>query len=271
MKGNSVYLFRRWWERHGLQALGVGLALSLALLVRQTQGGLVFDIYQRLASPFAADPASREELETARVRELEQRLAELEHQYQLVGKLSEEAKKSQKNPIFAPVVGRSAHHWWQQVTLGRGSRDGVKPGDIVTAPGGLVGRITSVSDRTSRVLLLSDPTSRVGVTLSRSRAMGFMRGENEKQGTIEFFDKVPDVKKGDRVFTSSFSQLFHPGYPIGEVVAVKLDASPAPEATVKFNASLSSLEWTSIYPQPNIPHAEPEFSTESNDAGLSEP
>jgi rod shape-determining protein MreC len=270
MKGNSLDLFRRWWDRHGMQALGIGLALSLAGLIRQTQGAFVFDLYQRLASPFAANPARQEELKTARIRELEQRLTELDYQYQLVQKLGEEGKKSQKNPIFAPVVGRSAHHWWQQVTLGRGRQDGVNTGDIVTAPGGVVGRITSVSDRTSQVLLMSDPTSRVGVTLGRSRAMGFMRGNNSKQGTIEFFDKVPDVKKGDQVFTSSFSQLFHPGYPVGRVVAVNVNANPAPEATVEFAAPLSSLEWASVYPKPNIPNAESALSSEPNDPGFND-
>ncbi len=253
-----------------MQALGIGLALSLAGLIRQTQGAFVFDLYQRLASPFVANADRQEELKTARVQELEERVTELEHQYQLVQKLSEEGKKSNKTPIFAPVVGRSAHHWWQQVTLGRGSRDGIQEGDIVTAPGGLVGRITSVSDRTSRVMLMSDPTSRVGVMLGRSRAMGFLRGNNAKQGTIEFFEKVPDVKKGDRVFTSSFSQLFHPGYPVGHVVAVNLKASPAPEATVEFATPLSSLEWTSVYPKPLISNAESEFSSEPNDEGFND-
>jgi rod shape-determining protein MreC len=267
MKGNSFYLFRRWWERHGMQALGVGLALGVAGLIRQTQGAFVFDLYQKLASPFAVSPARQEELKTARIQELEQRLVELDYQYQLVHKLSEEGKKSQKTPIFAPVIGRSAHHWWQQVTLGRGRQDGVKDGDIVTAPGGLVGRVASVSDRTSRVLLMSDPTSRVGVTIGRSRSMGFLRGQDAKQGAIEFFDKVPDVKPGDLVFTSAFSQLFPSGTPVGRVITVNLNASPAPEATVEFSAALNSLEWTSIYPKPNIPNAESELSSKSNDEG----
>lgn len=270
MKENSFYWLRRWWDRHGMQALGVGLAISLAGLVRQTQGALVLDLYQKLASPFAANPSLQEDLRNSRIRELEQRLEELEHQYQVVQKLQDEGKKSNRNPIFAPVIGRSAHHWWQQVTLGRGRQDGVEEGDIVTAPGGVVGRITSVSESTSRVLLMSDATSRVGVMLGRSRAMGFMRGQNAKQGLIEFFDKVPDVKKGDKVLTSSFSQLFQPGAPVGRVVAVNMNASPAPQATVEFSASLSSLEWTSIYPKPNSLNAESELSSEPNDEGVND-
>jgi len=58
--------------------------------------------------------------------------------------------------IAAPVVGRSADHWWQQVTLGRGTQAGIQVGLIVTAPGGLVGRVISVTPNTSRVLLISD-------------------------------------------------------------------------------------------------------------------
>jgi rod shape-determining protein MreC len=249
MKGNSLYTLRRWWDRHGSTLILASLALVTAGLIRQTKGAAILEIYQLLARPFAASPARQAELTNARIRELEERLAESDRQNQALQDLIDSGKKSGSRTIFAPVVGRTAHHWWQQVILGRGHQAGLNEGDIVTAPGGLVGRLTNVTANSSQVLLLTDPSSRVGVTIGRSRAMGVLYGQNTDRAVMEFFDKVPDVKPGDLVFTSSLSKLFPGGTPVGRVESVDLKASPAPEATIALSSPVNALEWVTIYPK----------------------
>ncbi|OLP18798.1 rod shape-determining protein MreC [Leptolyngbya sp. 'hensonii'] len=253
-----MYTIRRWWDRYGLQALLVTLALGAAWSIRQTQGSLIFEAYRWTARPFQASPIQEDRLVSSRVRELQDRLRELEGQNQKLRELVGYVKANQQAGVVAPVVGRSADHWWQQITLGRGSKDGVKVGDIVSGTGGLVGQVINVTPHTSRVLLISDPTSQVGVTVSRTRYTGYMRGQSETQATIEFFDKVPDVRVGDAVSTSAFSQLFPPGLPIGRIVAVNLSKSPAPEATVEFSAPISYVEWVVIYPNPKASSGAPQ-------------
>lgn len=258
-------MFRRWWERYGVQTVLIVLALVAAGLIRQTNGAVLFEMYQILARPFEADPAQQEQLVNARIRELEQRLVEQERQNQSLRELIDAVSDRDRQPVFAPAIGRSAHHWWNHIILGRGRRDGLKKGYIVTAPGGLVGRIASVTDRTSRVLLVSDPTSRVGVTIGRSRSMGFLRGRGGERAVMEFFDKVPDVKEGDVVSTSSLSQLFPPGTPVGRVESVKLNASPAPEAIVKLSAPIGNLEWALVEPNRPVAETDLEADSESDD------
>jgi len=125
-----------------------------------------------ITRPFQTIPAQAERSHDALILELQARL-ELESQNQ---KLKELLVYSATNASRhrRSVVGRSADHWWQQVTLGRGTQAGIQVGLIVTAPGGLVGRVISHSN-TSRVLLISDQQAS-GVTISRSRYMGFLRG-----------------------------------------------------------------------------------------------
>jgi len=253
-----MYTLRRWWDRHGLRMGLVFLALGSAWVLRQTQGAAVFEIYQRVSRPFESMPTSAERIETAEMQELQQRLAELESQNQQLQEMLGYVQSRPTEGITAPIIGRSADHWWQQVTLSRGSRDGIQVGGIVAGPGGLVGRITHVTPSTSRVLLVSDPTSQVGVTISRSRHMGYMRGQAANRAVMEFFDKVPDVQPGDVVSTSSFSQLFPPGFPIGRVESVNLSKSPAPEAVIELSAPINALEWVVVYPNsrteiPNSP------------------
>lgn len=228
------------------------LAVSAAFWVRQTQGSLVFEIYHWISLPFQPSAAQQEILVNSRIEELEIKLQELEKQNGSLKQLLNYTKTKEPTGIVAPVVGRSADYWWKQVTIGRGSQHGIQPGFIVMATGGVVGRITSVTPHTSQVLLVSDPTSKVGVAIIRSRQMGFMRGKADDLAVMEFFDDVPDVKVGDAISTSAYSQLFPAGWPVGKVESINLTKTPAPEAVIKLSAPLNTLEWVTVYPnKPN--------------------
>ncbi|GAB4381135.1 MAG: rod shape-determining protein MreC [Elainellaceae cyanobacterium] len=254
-----MYTLRRWWDRHGIRIGLIGVALAGAWLIRETQGIAVLELYQWLSRPFVAGQAAQTTADP-RMRELEQRLIELENQNRQLQELLGYVSENPGQGIVAPVIGRSADHWWQQITLGRGSRDGIEVGFIVSGNGGIVGRVTQVTANTSRVLLISDPTSQVGVTISRSRHMGYIRGQSANRVIMEFFDKVPDVRPGDVVSTSSYSQLFPPGLPVGVVESVNLNKSPAPEAVVELSAPISHLEWVSVSPNPKADESSAVFS-----------
>lgn len=243
-----MFTVRRWWDRYGSQLFITILVLGTALLVRQTQGSAISELYYWAVRPFQPRPLPEERLTNARVDELETRLAEVEQQNEALQELLKYSKSQKQEGITSPVIGRSVDHWWKQVTLGRGSQEGIEVNYVVTGPGGLVGRVVQVTPHTSRVLLISDPTSRVGVTISRSRQMGFMRGNGSDRAVMEFFDKVPDVKKGDKVITSTVSHLFPAGFPVGYVESVNLEKSPAPEVVIKLTAPLSYLEWAIVHP-----------------------
>lgn len=256
-----MYPLRRWWNRYGLQVFLVALAIAIALILRQTQGATIFEIYQSFLRPFQGKPVKVDVLTNARVLELQSRLAELETQNQqlkdLLGYVSSPPLVPTGGPkadpqaygaaIVAPIVGRSADHWWQEVTIGQGSSRGIQPGDMVTAPGGLVGQVTKVTPSTSQVLLISDPSSKVGVIVTRGRYAGFLRGQSSSRGIVEFFEKAPDIRRGDTIVTSQYSQRFPAGVPVGRVESVNLYKSPSPEAVIEFSSPISQLEWVVVY------------------------
>jgi rod shape-determining protein MreC len=241
-----MFTLRRWWDRYRLQIVLASLALVSAVALRETNSAILYETYQVLTRPFQSSGEQDALLTNARVQELQQRLLELESQNQQLKATLGAASTPSQPGITAPVIGRSADHWWQHLVLGRGQQDGIRKSDIVMAPGGVVGRIIEVTGHTSRVLLLSDPASNVGVTISRSRYMGYVRGQASNRVVMEFFDKVPDVRVGDTVTTSSLSRLFAPGLPIGVVESVDLNKSPAPEATIALSAPVSFLEWVVV-------------------------
>lgn len=242
-----MYL-RRWWGQHALKVGIVGALLCLAWGIRQTNASLFLELYGMLSRPFQGNPERINQLETAQTQELQQRIIELESENRRLKSLLDYREAAPEEGVVAPVIGRGSDHWWQHITVAKGSRHGVAEGDIVSGTGGLVGRVVQVTPNTSRVLLISDPASQVGVTISRSRSMGYIRGQSENRVVMEFFDKVPDVQPGDAVATSSLSQLFPPGVPVGVVESVNLNRSPAPEAVVELTAPIGRLEWVIIAP-----------------------
>jgi rod shape-determining protein MreC len=241
---NSI---RQWWGRYGLGLLGSGLAIGLALSLRQSNGAVLVELYRWITLPWQPSVDREQVLRVAANQQLQAQVAELQYQNRELKRLLGLTEQITGEGIPAPVMGRSADHWWQQLTLGRGSQAGVKVGDMVMAPGGLVGRVESVTPNTSRVLLISDPTSRVGVMLSRTRHMGVMQGDGSHLAILEFFDKEPQVQVGDSVVTSGLSSLYPAGVVVGKIRSINLDASPAPQATVELTAPLGLLEWGLIY------------------------
>jgi rod shape-determining protein MreC len=243
-----MFALRRWWNQYALKVGIVAFTLAAALGVRQTGGSIVYEMYRWMTRPFHPGPSRETLLQSSYTQELQQRLVELESQNRALREMVEGETPRLSEVIPAAVIGRSAGDWWQQIVISRGSRDGITENDVVTAPGGLVGRVVSVSPNSSRVLLVSDPTSRIGARVSRSRATGYIRGAMGQQVVMEFFDKIPDVKVGDVVVTSSYSKLFPQDMPVGRVVELNLLASPAPEVVVELTSPLGILEWVEVLP-----------------------
>jgi rod shape-determining protein MreC len=241
---------RRKWTHQGLQVLLVVLVLGVGWLLRQTQGAAIYELYALLSRPFQPDISSANEqtIVNAKIQELQERLVELDQQNRQLKTLLGYVEAQKQPLVTAPVIGRSSDDWWQQLIIGRGSNHGIQVGAAVTGIGGLVGRVEQVSPNTSRVKLVSNASSRIGVTVSRSRSMGFIKGEGSQISVMQFFDKVPDVRPGDVITTSSVSSLFPPGLPLGRVQSIASAQGPAPEAKIEFSASIDNLEWVLVHP-----------------------
>ncbi|WP_038025692.1 rod shape-determining protein MreC [Synechococcus sp. PCC 7336] len=238
---------RRWWSRFGVPSVLAATSLAAVLALRQTQGEVLTETFYWVSAPFRPKVNLDVALSTAANRELLARVTELQRQNRQLRQLLDIREELVGEAVPAAVVSRSADGWWQEISLGRGANHNVSPGDVVMAPGGLVGRVERVTPNTSRILLVSDPTSRVGVTLSRTRAMGVLRGRGSQLAVLEFFERSPDVQIGDTVVTSGFSSLYPASLIVGRIQSVDLDASPAPAAVVELSAPISLLEWGIIY------------------------
>ncbi len=243
-----MFTLRRWWDKNALKMAGLGVVVGGTYWALQTQSALVFEVYNFISAPFQPKSGQMDYLKTAQARGLQDELQELKNQNQQLKQLANYTATVPSKGILAPIILRSADNWWQQVTIGRGSADGIAVDSIVVGTGGVVGRIVSVSAHTSRVLLVSDPNSRIGVIIGRTRNMGILQGTRADRAVLQFFDKRPTVKKGDIVSTSTVSQLFPNGLGVGRVIDINLNKSPAPEAIIEFTSPLGYLEWVTVHP-----------------------
>jgi rod shape-determining protein MreC len=265
-----MFTTHRWWEHKVLQIGLLTLVVGSAWMLRQTQGAMVMEIYQAITHPLQMlqlGISHEDRIRDARLLELQTRIVDLESQNQklqsLLGYIEKEPLT--ERPIIARVVGRSADHWWQQVTLNIGKNAGIKEGFVVKADGGLVGLVETVTPNTSRVLLVSDLKSQVGVTISRTSAKGVLRGDSSVEGVLEFYEKVPNVKVGDLVSTSTYSQKFPAGVPLGRIKSLDLKKLPASVAKVELFPPIRYLDWVTLYPKtenrdpekPNVENKQP--------------
>jgi rod shape-determining protein MreC len=154
------------------------------------------------------------------------------------------------NKIGATIVNRNPTAWYQTVTVNKGSKHGVKVEDPVVANLGLVGKVVSVSDTTSDILLILDGEGQVGALVRNNKGkaiFGILRGTYRKgsrlnvSGGLEMdFRQEDEVNVGDLVFTSGLGGVYPKDIPIGVVNAVRLDSSgllktAAIEPIVKFD------------------------------------
>ncbi|MGI0480631.1 rod shape-determining protein MreC [Geminocystis sp. CENA526] len=238
----------RWWQKYGSQLVFGLISLSMAWLVYYTQGALISETLYRLSPSWLLYPQiDRMALyEQRTIQELSNKIVALEKQNENLQKIIQYQEKYSGELIPARVIGRSADAWWQIITIDAGSNKGIKSNHVVMSVGGLVGRIMEVTPNTSRVLLISDYNSRVGATIVRKGYQGFIKGQGTAVGLMEFYAKVADVKEGDVVTTSSISSIFPPDIPIGKVISIDLNKSPAPEAQIEFTAPIDFLDWVVV-------------------------
>jgi rod shape-determining protein MreC len=220
--------------------------LVLALVgVRLSKGAGFTDAYALLSRPFWPGSAQSEWLRSAQQLERQSNLQQLQVDNQRLRGMLQLARQGGAR-ISAPVISRQPAGWWQQLELGKGSDAGLRAGDPVLSPGGLIGRVSSVTPTTARVQLLTDSGSRIGVWVARVQRHGLLVGQGTPRPRLQFLEKDTGVRPGDVITTSPASTLVPPNLLVGVVQSVNDELSPAPEAEVQLSAPVDAVDWVQV-------------------------
>ena len=198
---------------------------------------------ERVAQPFQDAYAWADSLFTARsdaqryreeVRELRQRVIQNEFARQQAESLREILNyvEGPRFPddfeaVVAEVTTRPPSAFTQAVVVAVGTEHGVRVGDPVVTPDGLVGLVTRVTEDAARIQLLTDQQLAVPALDLRTGAPGVVRHARGTRETLAFdrVRKEERVRRGDELVTAGwraneFSSLYPKGIPIGEVTSV---------------------------------------------------
>jgi rod shape-determining protein MreC len=133
-------------------------------------------------------------------------------------------------PLSTAIMAQPASAWDQTVVIDAGKNNGVKKGDAVVTPAGLVGIVTLVYSNEAKVTLLTNESSGAGVSAAdqRTGARGIVKHVGGSGGSFTF-DHVPPaerVRPGDKVVTAGWrlGKLL-PLYPKGIQIGVVATAN----------------------------------------------
>jgi rod shape-determining protein MreC len=149
------------------------------------------------------------------------RAAELENR-----ELREQLKYSRENPtqalVPAEVIGLDSSVLVGYAVINRGSQASVQEGMTVQSTAGLVGRVVSLTDTTSRVLLINHPASSVNAVIQGTPgATGQVLGQPDGRMIMRYIPQAETVKINDVVVTSGLGGAFPRNVPIGRIVGIE--------------------------------------------------
>jgi rod shape-determining protein MreC len=122
--------------------------------------------------------------------------------------------------IPAKVVGKTLDLLRNTITLNVGEIDGVAPGMPIITDAGLVGKIIAVGSGYAMGQIILNSDFRASARIQRSRVDGILAWKGGKNSLLKDVAKTRDVKVGDMVETSEYSNLFPPNIRIGVVALV---------------------------------------------------
>ncbi|MBK8550227.1 MAG: rod shape-determining protein MreC [Ignavibacteria bacterium] len=120
--------------------------------------------------------------------------------------------------VIAKIVNKSLVQARNTITLNVGESDSVRVNMPVITDDGLVGRIVSSSSNYSIAQILYNRNLSISVKVQRSRVDGIMNYDGAGNLIINNVPKSADVKTGDVIITSEYSNYFPAGIPVGTVV-----------------------------------------------------
>lgn len=216
------------------------------------------DVGELLAGPanvqLALEEIQRLQNQVAALQKENDRLVELENEYELLLELFDYATDSPQNKrVLAGVIGRDTSPLFKSIVIDKGTNDGIQVGMPVDSDRGLVGQVFRTTPDSAMVILITDLSSGVPARLSDSRATGLIHGLGVgNQLQMDWIPLEEQVEVGDLALTSGLIGQFSQGvlvgrFPedlvIGRVVEIqRSDAEILQRAVVQTDVKFDDLE-----------------------------
>lgn len=151
-------------------------------------------------------------------------------------------RESQLQLLPAKVINKGITSNMNTLTIDVGNQHGIKKNMSVITPKGVVGKTIVVGNQSSVVQILNDVNFRLSVQVMPSGARGILRWVYGDLCEIREIQKNSEVKIGDQVITSGFSDIFPKNLPVGEVIGIRNEIGSFQKiVSVRYPVQLGSL------------------------------
>lgn len=151
-----------------------------------------------------------------------QRLDALEAENRRIRELLASAARIEDEVLIAEIIAVSQDPYRNQITLNKGTRDGVYAGQALVDAYGVLGQIVDVGHLRSKALLITDPDHGIPVEVNRTGMQTIAIGGGDERGLrLPFLASNADIQVGDLLVSSALGGRFPAGYPVGTVYELK--------------------------------------------------
>ncbi len=150
-------------------------------------------------------------------------------------------RKVEGRRLVAEIINVASDPYVHELVLNKGSLHDVYEGQAVLDAYGVMGQVISVSQLTSRVLLITDPRHAIPVRVERSGERSIALGNSQLGHVVlQYVRNTADIKEGDLLLSSGIGERFPDGYPVATVTKVtRSSSSPYAEVEAATQAHLA--------------------------------
>lgn len=148
--------------------------------------------------------------------------------------------------LVLQVVKNSFTKQQNYITLKGGSKQGVLKDMAIFDNNGIIGYVLDVSDNFSiAISLLNTLNFNTSGKLKGTDHVGSItwKGDNYRTAKLTEMSKYAELKTGDTIMTTQYSNIFPENMPIGTVHSIELKRSMFYEASIDLFADLSSIRY----------------------------
>lgn len=153
-----------------------------------------------------------------------QKMAALEAENERLRQLLQSSAALSEKVLIGELLAIDMDPFTRQVTINKGSRDGVYEGQPLFDAFGVMGQLVHVSPLSCVAILITDASHAIPVQVNRNglRAIAMGIGESDRL-EVPHLPTNADIQVGDLLVTSGLGGHFPPGYPVARVLSVERD------------------------------------------------
>lgn len=166
------------------------------------------------------------------------RLKTLEIENRRLSELLGYKRNIDRKTVIARIIAKPPQQYYKSVIIDKGSDDGLTDSRAVfgfyKGRFGVVGQLINVEKKISQVLTITNRISKVPARIIPAAVDGIVLGRETNELDMIWIPSDAEIKIGDAVVTSSASDIFPPGIPIGIIVSISQTGHlPFKKASIK--------------------------------------